>query len=103
MGSTKTLFEKLWARHVVANGPDENVLIYIDRAILHEGGGPALVALSNRGLKARNPRQILAVADHFVPSVPHVPRFASYVRKAIDLLQEESATHGIEFYGPDHP
>ena len=73
MNPESTLFDKLWKRHVVANGPDDNVLIYIDRVILHEGAGPAVAMLSKRGLKARNPGQVMAVADHFVPSLSHEP------------------------------
>src|SRR4029077_18252242 len=33
----RTMFEKIWARHVVAEGPGGHVLLYIDRHLLHEG------------------------------------------------------------------
>src|SRR5262249_12724779 len=35
--SARTMFEKIWARHVVAEGPGGHVLLYIDRHLLHEG------------------------------------------------------------------
>jgi len=31
------MFEKIWARHVVAEGPGGHALLYIDRHLLHEG------------------------------------------------------------------
>jgi 3-isopropylmalate/(R)-2-methylmalate dehydratase large subunit len=46
---------------------------------------------------------LLAVTDHFVPSLAHSPRFAPYVREAIDILQQECVTQNIDFLGPDHP
>ena len=32
-----TLFEKIWQRHVVAEGPGGQTLLYVDRHLLHEG------------------------------------------------------------------
>ena len=32
-----TLFEKIWRRHVVAEGPGGQTLLYVDRHLLHEG------------------------------------------------------------------
>ena len=36
-----TLFEKIWARHVVARREDGQSLLYVDRHLLHEGSAPA--------------------------------------------------------------
>src|SRR2546422_31505 len=40
------MFEKIWARHVVAEGPGGHVLLYIDRHLLHEGTTGAFGALA---------------------------------------------------------
>src|SRR3989449_856462 len=40
------MFEKIWARHVVAEGPGGHVLLYIDRHLLHEGTTAAFGALA---------------------------------------------------------
>ena len=32
-----TMFEKIWSRHVVAEGPAARTLLYVDRHLLHEG------------------------------------------------------------------
>ena len=37
MAQPQTMFEKIWARHVVAEGPGGQVLLYVDRHLLHEG------------------------------------------------------------------
>jgi len=44
------MFEKIWARHVVAEGPGGHVLLYIDRHLLHEGttGSAAPISASRR-------------------------------------------------------
>jgi 3-isopropylmalate/(R)-2-methylmalate dehydratase large subunit len=36
----KTLFEKIWDRHVVDTLPDGTVLLYIDRHLVHEVTSP---------------------------------------------------------------
>ena len=36
----KTLFEKIWDRHVIATEEGES-LLYIDRAVVHEGSSHA--------------------------------------------------------------
>jgi len=34
--ATKTLFDKIWDRHVVKVMPDGTTLLYIDRHLVHE-------------------------------------------------------------------
>ena len=36
----KTLFEKIWARHVAKVWPEGSVLLYIDRHLVHEVTNP---------------------------------------------------------------
>ena len=36
----RTLYDKLWAMHEVAQRPDGAVLLYVDRHILHEVTSP---------------------------------------------------------------
>ena len=58
-----TLFGKIWDRHVVkARGDD--VLLYIDRHLVHEVTSPqAFAGLSAAGRSVRRPGAILAVPD----------------------------------------
>ncbi len=50
-----TMFEKIWNRHVVAEGPGGQTLLYIDRHLLHEGGTSALTRLRRSGRSVRRP------------------------------------------------
>src|SRR5260370_8909776 len=34
MATPRTMFEKIWSRHVVAEGPGGHVLLYVDRHLL---------------------------------------------------------------------
>lgn len=66
--SPRTLFEKIWARHVVMKRTEGPSLIYIDRHIVHEGSVHAFRQLQNRGMTIRRPLQVFGVADHYIPT-----------------------------------
>jgi 3-isopropylmalate/(R)-2-methylmalate dehydratase large subunit len=42
------MFEKIWNRHVVAEEQGE-LLLYVDRALIHEGSSHAFAALAAHG------------------------------------------------------
>src|SRR5258708_22196982 len=65
----RTLYEKIWDRHVVARRDDGTCLIYIDRHLIHEVTSPqAFDGLRNTGRRVRRPDLTLAVADHNLPT-----------------------------------
>lgn len=70
-----TLFDKIWNSHVVQQVPDGPSVLYIDRHFIHEVTSPqAFKGLENRGLKVLRPRQVVATADHNVPTLnQHLP------------------------------
>ena len=69
MAEQKTLFDKIWAAHVVDRQDDGTCLIYIDRHLVHEVTSPqAFEGLRNAGRKLRAPEKTLAVPDHNVPT-----------------------------------
>ncbi len=66
---SKTLFDKIWDKHIVNQRPDGNTLIYIDRHLVHEVTSPqAFSGLKENNRKIRRPDLTLAVADHNVPT-----------------------------------
>src|SRR6185436_12405009 len=65
-----TMFEKVWSRHVVVEGPGGQTLLYIDRHLLHEGSTPAFVRFAKRGIRVRRPDLSFATADHYVLTSP---------------------------------
>ena len=74
----RTMFDKVWDRHVVmvhpGGGPS---LLYIDRALVHEGSFHAFAELRRRGLAIRRPAQIFGTPDHFVPTHGRHPEDAA--------------------------
>ncbi|MDR2261236.1 MAG: 3-isopropylmalate dehydratase large subunit [Azoarcus sp.] len=65
----KTLYEKLWASHVVREEPDGTALIYIDRHLVHEVTSPqAFEGLKLAGRKPWRASSIVATADHNTPT-----------------------------------
>src|SRR4029453_16590247 len=67
MPTPRTMFEKIWSRHVIAEEEGE-LLLYIDRAYIHEGSSHAFAALDARDRRVARPRQVFAHADHYVPT-----------------------------------
>ena len=60
----KTMFEKIWEAHEVADG-----LIYIDLHLVHEVTSPqAFDGLRLAGRTVRRPDRTLATADHNTPT-----------------------------------
>jgi 3-isopropylmalate/(R)-2-methylmalate dehydratase large subunit len=104
--SARTLFEKVWSRHVVAEEEGE-VLLYVDRAFIHEGSSHAFAALDAKGRKVARPRQVFAFNDHYVPTTGRergvdgiaIPEIRNMVLK----LQENTARHGVTLFGIDDP
>lgn len=69
--AARTLFDKLWDAHVVADLGDDVALLHVDRQLLHDlSGYRALRELQRRGLQVRNPERAYAVPDHLVSSAP---------------------------------
>lgn len=101
----KTLFEKIWEKHVVRSiegGPD---VIYIDKHFIHEVTSPqAFAGLEKRGLKVFRPHQVVATADHNVPTLnQHLPIKDQLSRLQVEQLIENCKKHDIELYGLGHP
>ncbi len=67
--AAQTLYDKLWASHLVSERPDGNATIYIDRHLVHEVTSPQ--AFEGLRLAGRKPWRIdanIATPDHNVPS-----------------------------------
>ena len=100
-----TLFQKIWQKHLVKTileGPD---VIYIDKHFIHEVTSPqAFAGIEKRGFKLFRPQNIVATADHNVPTVnQHLPIKDMLSRLQVDQLITNCTKHGIELYGLGHP
>ncbi len=69
MATAQTLYDKLWSSHIVHQGDDEQVLLYVDRHLINEVTSPqAFEGLRGAGRKAWRKDSIIATADHNVPT-----------------------------------
>jgi len=97
----KTLFEKVWEQHVVAEPKGEPTLLYIDLQLLHEVTSPqAFEGLRLAGRKVRRPDRCIATVDHNVPTTVEgrlhiVDQIAA---TQIDALRKNCADFGVELY-----
>lgn len=101
----KTLFEKIWEKHIVKTIDDGPSVLYIDRHFIHEVTSPqAFTGLNNRGIKVFRPKQVVATADHNVPTLnQHLPIKEELSRKQVEALVKNCTEHNIELFGLGHP
>ena len=95
----RTLYDKLWDSHIVADLGDGQALLYIDRHLLHEVSSPqAFVALREAGRKLRRPETHLAVADHAVPTRARGVSIADPLARAqVAELETNVAQFGVPY------
>lgn len=101
----KTLFQKIWDSHVVAEQPDSPAVLYIDLHLVHEVTSPqAFTGLRQRGLKVRRPDKTLATMDHSIPTTPlDVPITDAMAAAQIKQMETNAAEFGITLHGMDSP
>ncbi|WP_420392496.1 3-isopropylmalate dehydratase large subunit [Acuticoccus sp.] len=100
----RTLFEKVWQRHVVAEHPGGEALIYVDRHFTHEGSFHAYRRLGELGLPVRRPDLTFGVADHYVPTRGRDSGIAdAAIRGMVERLAENTARHGVRLFGIEDP
>ncbi|AQA00728.1 3-isopropylmalate dehydratase large subunit [Sphingopyxis sp. QXT-31] len=67
-GRPRTLYDRIWDAHVVADDDGESIL-YIDLHLLHEVTSPqAFAGIAAAGRTVRRPERALALSDHNVPT-----------------------------------
>lgn len=105
MSSCKTLFDKIWDKHLVDQFSDETVQLYIDRLYCHEVTSPqAFESLRNRGLTPFRKERITCMADHNVPTKDQDKPIADETsRYQVDTLTRNAQQYGLTYYGLMHP
>ncbi len=99
----KTMFDKMWADHVVTSLSDDIDLLYIDRHFLHDLSGPfSMKTLADRGLACRRPDLTFAMPDHGVSTSPgRTADSAEASAKLLPLFRRSSAALGIPLFDLD--
>jgi 3-isopropylmalate/(R)-2-methylmalate dehydratase large subunit len=101
----KTLFEKIWDKHVVTEQEGAPAILYIDLHLVHEVTSPqAFTGLRQRGLKVRRPDRTLATMDHSIPTTPiDVPIADAMAAAQIKQMETNAAEFGITLHGMTSP
>jgi 3-isopropylmalate/(R)-2-methylmalate dehydratase large subunit len=97
----RTLIEKIWDDHVVAQDPDAPAVLAVDLHLVHEVTSPqAFTGLRERGLRVRRPELTIATADHSTPtharSLPILDPMAAHQVKALD---DNCREFGVPLHG----
>jgi 3-isopropylmalate/(R)-2-methylmalate dehydratase large subunit len=100
----KTIFDKIWDKHVVKIIEDGPSVLYIDKHLIHEVTSPqAFSGIEKRGAQLFRPKQIVATADHNVPTInQHLPIADQLSKFQVDTLIDNCKKHGVELYGLGH-
>jgi 3-isopropylmalate/(R)-2-methylmalate dehydratase large subunit len=98
----KTLYDKIWDGHVVAE-QDGEAILYIDLHLIHEVTTPqAFAGLRASHRPVRRPDRTLAVADHNVPTEGQALGVAAVAdeeaRLQLQTLERNVKEYGIEFF-----
>ena len=104
----KTLYDKLWDAHVVAQRDDGSALIYIDRQLLHEVTSPQ--AFEGLKLAGRKPWRVpanVATVDHNVPTENQIAGVEAIEdptsRIQVQTLEANTADTGIVTFSMNDP
>jgi 3-isopropylmalate/(R)-2-methylmalate dehydratase large subunit len=101
----KTIFEKIWDKHVVKRADGYPDALFIDRHFIHEVTSPqAFDGLKKRGIKVFNTNRTTATADHNVPTKDQqLPIKEALSRHQVETLRKNCADFGVELYDLGHP
>ncbi|MCP5155288.1 MAG: 3-isopropylmalate dehydratase large subunit [Ectothiorhodospiraceae bacterium] len=98
--TARTLFEKIWDRHLVVEREDGQSLLYIDRHLCHDGSFNAFGQLRAAGRTVRRPDRTWATPDHYVPTDTRCvdavadPR----AREIIRAIDTNAADFGVQLF-----
>lgn len=96
----KTLFEKVWDQHKVAELPGGGALLYIDRHLVHEVTSPqAFDGLREKGRKVRRPDLTYATVDHNVPTDGRPIDVSTLSGQQLAALDVNAREFGVPLFG----
>src|SRR3981189_441876 len=101
----RTLVDKIWDSHLVAEEAGAPSILAIDLHLVHEVTSPqAFTGLRTRGLTVRRPGQTVATADHSVPTPARsLPILDSMAAAQIGQLEVNCREFGIPLHGMGSP
>src|ERR1700730_4423308 len=105
MPEKRTLFEKIWNAHLVAEPSGRSSIFYIDLHLVHEVTSPqAFDGLRTAGRRVRQPLRTVATVDHNIPTEPRgTPITDAIAARQIEALQSNCREFGIRLFDMDSP
>src|SRR5271170_5117261 len=105
MASQRTLFEKIWDAHLVAQPSGRSPIVYIDLHLVHEVTSPqAFDGLRAAGRSVRQPSRTVATVDHNIPTEPRgTPITDVIAARQIAALQTNCKEFGVRLFDMDSP
>jgi len=105
MAGKRTLFEKIWGAHLVAQPDGRSPILYIDLHLVHEVTSPqAFDGLRASRRRVRQPTRTVATVDHNVPTEPRGTPITDLVAAAqIAALQKNCKEFGVRLFDIDSP
>jgi 3-isopropylmalate/(R)-2-methylmalate dehydratase large subunit len=105
MPEKRTLFEKIWNAHLVAEPSGRSSILYIDLHLVHEVTSPqAFDGLRTAGRRVRQPLRTVATVDHNIPTEPRgTPITDAIAARQIEALQKNCREFGIRLFDMDSP
>ena len=105
MAGTRTIVDKIWDDHVVAQEPGAPDVLAIDLHLVHEVTSPqAFSGLRARRLAVRHPERTVATADHSIPTHPrNLPILDAMAAAQVQQLTANCREFGIPLHGLGDP
>ncbi|GAV11200.1 3-isopropylmalate dehydratase large subunit [Paenibacillus sp. chi10] len=98
----KTMYEKIWDRHVIVQEEGKPSILYIDLHLVHEVTSPqAFEGLRLSGRKVRRPDLTFATMDHNVPTKDRFNITDPISKQQIDTLSQNCADFGVTLFDLD--
>jgi len=103
MADARTIFDKIWETHIVAERDDGECLLYIDKLLLQENSFHAFDKLRRENRNVRNPGQAFAFADHYVPTLNRERGLDAIadpeIRNMVEIIDSDARAYDIELFG----
>ncbi len=101
----RTLFDKIWDHHLVADGPEGSRILYIDLHLVHEVTSPqAFEGLRLAGRKVRRPDLTFATLDHNIPTTgDRMVLEDALARKQVQALRQNCREARIRLFDLESP
>ena len=97
----RTIIEKVWDNHIVAQREGAPAVLFIDLHLVHEVTSPqAFSGLRERGVRVRRPDLTFATVDHSTPTTPrNLPIVDQVAAAQVAQLEKNAKEFGIPYFG----